>query len=203
LLLPPIDALGDPDVQERSNMTYTKLLSHLFRIPNNDDLQLHVPYVGYDGHRRWFRNLGHLVKTNISKADIDETVGFVSTVLPRAKPYESFLALYAAGGVSATPQRPTAFGHRDTLSYAHYGGFWDNEPSREESVVRHQLQFRNAATKFWGNGAVYNYKDKDLVDWEAAYWGEESVSRLRRLKCRYDPLDLFSTAPQQNIICRR
>ena len=54
-------------------------------------------------------------------------------------------------------------------------------------------------TAVWRNGAFYNYKDNYLgggdEDWGEAYWGG-MIPRLRNIKCRYDPLGIFSTSKQ-------
>ncbi|MFM9797385.1 BBE domain-containing protein, partial [Streptomyces turgidiscabies] len=41
------------------------------------------------------------------------------------------------------------------------------------------------------NGEAYvNFPEADLTEWEHAYWAE-NVGRLRALKRRYDPHDVF------------
>ena len=39
-------------------------------------------------------------------------------------------------------------------------------------------------------GAYVNMPDAGLPDWETAYWGS-NVDRLRRIKAKYDPDNIF------------
>ncbi len=41
------------------------------------------------------------------------------------------------------------------------------------------------------NGAYTNVPNADMADWETAYWGE-GVDRLRAIKAKYDPNNVFS-----------
>ena len=41
------------------------------------------------------------------------------------------------------------------------------------------------------NGAYTNVPNADMADWETAYWGS-NVDRLRAIKAKYDPNNVFS-----------
>jgi hypothetical protein len=52
---------------------------------------------------------------------------------------------------------------------------------------------RDAVHRYGTGGVFANFADAGLVDWEHAYFGD-NTGRLREVKRRYDPDNVFRTA---------
>jgi FAD/FMN-containing dehydrogenase len=102
------------------------------------------------------------------------------------------------GAVKATePAGCSAFAHRNALYYAEPGAGWGSRggipasadpltPACEDWIA----EFAEALAPYV-NGAYVNVPNAGMADWEAAYWGA-GVDRLRAIKSRYDPTNVFS-----------
>jgi FAD/FMN-containing dehydrogenase len=92
------------------------------------------------------------------------------------------------GAVNRVPPTATALAHRDMRASIQY--FATGEPAAARAWVNASRARLAPAT----SGAAYvNYIDPDLRDWQQAYYGR-NLARLRRLKRRYDPHNLFHFA---------
>jgi FAD/FMN-containing dehydrogenase len=109
----------------------------------------------------------------------------------------------AFGGAltGSEPSGGSAFAHRDALFYAEPGAGWG--PRRgdipAETVAADPLtpkclawiaEFSEALAPYV-NGAYVNVPNAGTADWETAYWGP-NVDRLRTIKAKYDPNNVFS-----------
>ncbi len=101
----------------------------------------------------------------------------------------------ADGAVNSLAPDATAFVHRDNLFVAQYQARWHRKSPRE--VVDANLEwadgFYDAVRPYRSGSAYQNYIDRDLRGWKRAYYGK-NLGRLRRVKSRYDPENLFRFA---------
>ena len=92
------------------------------------------------------------------------------------------------GAVNRVPATATAFPHRDVLASIQYFATGD------AASARAWVNASRAKLAPVTSGAAYvNYIDPDLRNWQQAYYGR-NLARLRRLKRRYDPHNLFHFA---------
>jgi len=110
----------------------------------------------------------------------------------------------AFGGAvrDSEPSGGSAFAHRNSLFYAEPGAGWGGargeqpagRPSAPDPLTPVCLdwiaEFAEALAPYV-NGAYTNVPNADMADWETAYWGE-GVDRLRAIKAKYDPNNVFS-----------
>jgi hypothetical protein len=102
----------------------------------------------------------------------------------------SFFAL--GGAISEIAAGETAFPHRRALFDLQIQAYWQ-EAWQEAENVAWVDGFRQALAPYT-TGAYVNYIDADQPDWATAYYGR-NLPRLRRIKARYDPDNVFN-APQ-------
>ena len=113
---------------------------------------------------------------------------FRSAVEARGSAPGALLIDSYGGAVNRVPPTATAFAHRDMRASIQY--FATGEPAAARAWVNASRARLAPAT----SGAAYvNYIDPDLRDWQQAYYGR-NLARLRRLKRRYDPHNLFHFA---------
>jgi FAD/FMN-containing dehydrogenase len=92
------------------------------------------------------------------------------------------------GAVNRVPATATAFVHRDTLASIQYFATGDAASARAW-VNASRTRLSNVTS-----GAAYvNYIDPELANWQQAYYGR-NLARLRQVKRRYDPHNLFHFA---------
>jgi len=92
------------------------------------------------------------------------------------------------GAVNRVPATATAFAHRDMLASIQYFATGD------AAAARAWVNASRARLAPVTSGAAYvNYIDPDLRDWQQAYYGR-NLARLRQVKHRYDPHNLFHFA---------
>jgi len=92
------------------------------------------------------------------------------------------------GALNRVPPGATAFVHRDTLASIQYFA------TGEAASARAWVNASRAALAGATSGAAYvNYIDPQLAHWQHAYYGA-NLTRLRRVKRRYDPHNLFHFA---------
>ncbi|MEU0495179.1 FAD-binding oxidoreductase [Mycobacterium sp. NPDC006124] len=110
----------------------------------------------------------------------------------------------AFGGAvrNSEPSGGSAFAHRNALFYAEPGAGWgprrgdapahaSGEPDPATSAcLAWVAEFSEALSPFV-NGAYVNVPNADMPDWETAYW-RDGVDRLRAIKAKYDPTNVFS-----------
>jgi FAD/FMN-containing dehydrogenase len=101
----------------------------------------------------------------------------------------------ADGAVNAMAPDATAFVHRDNLFVIQYQARWRRSAPHE--VAAANLEWTDdlyERTKPYRSGSAYqDYIDPELEDWQHAYYGA-NLDRLRRVKAKYDPDDLFRFA---------
>ena len=139
------------------------------------------------------------------KQAIDVVASFVKDAPTNDSNY--FLCGFGGAVKRSTPPGGTAFPHRnrDALFYAEPGVAWGRprgprpytfETAGEESqehlqpVAQAWIAEFSQALRPYVNGAYFNVPNVGMLDWETAYWGS-NFDRLRRIKAKYDPDNIF------------
>jgi FAD/FMN-containing dehydrogenase len=92
------------------------------------------------------------------------------------------------GALNRLPAKATAFAHRDMLASVQYFAAGNGASARS------WVDASRAALAPAMSGAAYvNYIDPHLANWQTAYYGV-NLPRLRQVKHRYDPANLFHFA---------
>jgi len=93
------------------------------------------------------------------------------------------------GAIGDVEPEETAFPHRKALFHAQYMIYYNERGDRDhaEQWIRNWYQ---QTVGFLSEHAYANYVDADLKDFEWSYYGV-NVDRLRQIKRRYDPGNLF------------
>ena len=91
-----------------------------------------------------------------------------------------------AGRVSPSE---TAFYYRDAIIAQEYLATWNN-PSEEQQNVRWIEELRDALSPYT-TGDYVNWPDRFIRDWGVAYYGE-NFDKLREVKTKYDPFNVFN-----------
>jgi FAD/FMN-containing dehydrogenase len=96
------------------------------------------------------------------------------------------------GAINRRPPDATAFCHRDQqFLIEHSASLPPNPPASARSAAQDWVNTSWGTVHGASSGRVYPcFQDPDLGVWDEAYFGE-NVSRLRALKARYDPDDVF------------
>ncbi|MFC9281312.1 FAD-binding oxidoreductase [Streptomyces collinus] len=126
-----------------------------------------------------------------------KAIQIVKSYVDDAPTDDSNYFLQAFGGnVRKSPRGGTAFPHRDALFYAEPGVGWGKRSDQpgicDPLTPKAQAWIAefSQALRPYVNGAYVNVPNIALQDWETAYWGS-NYSRLRRLKAKYDPHNIF------------
>ncbi len=99
------------------------------------------------------------------------------------------------GAVNRVAPTATAFVHRNELFCGQYQIYWDAEAS-EATVAKAKAWLNESYADLspYNSGFAYqNYIDRNLADWQHAYYGE-NLPRLRQVKRQVDPDNLFRFA---------
>jgi len=115
---------------------------------------------------------------------------FVGYATKPVSPFSQMLVLPGGGAIGRVPEDATAFGQRDAQWNLHYLSLWD-DPAETDRNIAYTREF-SGSMKPWATGRAYlNFLgDEGLQRVEAAY-GPEKFARLRALKDKWDPTNLF------------
>jgi FAD/FMN-containing dehydrogenase len=147
------------------------------------------------GQRPWLRR----VRTEFFDRPIPaEAVGALVAALP-ADPgpgqFREVELIPWGGAYRRLAPDATAFPHRQSLFQIGHHGLAGHQATDEERAALAGWVDRSWQTVHpWGSGRVYpNYPDRALAGWAEAYFGG-NLPRLREIKSRYDPDDVFRSA---------
>jgi FAD/FMN-containing dehydrogenase len=90
----------------------------------------------------------------------------------------------------------TAFPHRDALFYSEPGAGWGTRGNNKcddpiTPIAQAWIAEFSQALRPYVNGAYVNVPNIGMQGWETAYWGRGNFDRLRRVKQKYDPHNIF------------
>ncbi|BDX33745.1 putative FAD-linked oxidoreductase YgaK [Mycobacterium antarcticum] len=129
-----------------------------------------------------------------------EAIEVVRTFMAKAPTPECNYFTNAFGGAVAgsEPSGGSVFAHRDALFYAEPGAGWGIRgagiPASEDPLtvpLQEWIEEFAAALAPHVDGAYVNVPNAGMPGWESAYWGA-GVDRLRTIKAKYDPDDVFT-----------
>jgi FAD/FMN-containing dehydrogenase len=179
-LLAPILSVGNPDVSTSSG-SWTDTYAG-FQVSPADEAA------------NW-----KFVSQFISDPFPAEAIKLIGSLVSKAPTPDCNYFTNAFGGAvrSTEPAGCSAFVHRNALYYAEPGAGWGIRggipasadpltPACEAWIA----EFAGALAPYV-NGAYVNVPNAGMADWETAYWGA-GVDRLRAIKTKYDPTNVFS-----------
>ena len=179
-LLAPILTIGDPDVSS-TNAGWAETYS-AFQIPMADEPS------------NW-----KFLSQFISDPFPTEAIDLIGSFMAKAPTPGCSYFVNAFGGAVARsePAGGSAFAHRKALFYAEPGAGWgvrgDGVAAQAHPLTAACLtwvaEFANALEPYV-EGAYVNVPNAGMAEWETAYWGA-NVERLRTLKAKYDPHNVF------------
>ncbi len=179
-LLAPMLSVGKPDVVAKDANwadTYTE-----FQIPPADE------------SANW-----KFLSQFIYEPYPPEAVELIKTFMTQAPTPECNYFTNAFGGAvkNSEPSGGSAFAHRDALYYAEPGAGWGirgGVPASADPLTAKceaWIAEFGQALQPYVNGAYVNVPNAGMPGWETAYWGS-NVDRLRTVKAKYDPDNVFS-----------
>jgi FAD/FMN-containing dehydrogenase len=169
------------DVAEPSGRPDVDLMSYMAAVDHFSG--------GWNYPTEYSKSKSDFISGSLSPAGIDALIGGIA-----ALPAGEVLAICDAygGAIDRVPRDATAFAHRAGTAFCiQYYTSWGSAAAGERR--QNDLRRFYAAMRPYSAGCYVNYCDLDLADWEAAYW-RENVSRLRAVKSKYDPENLFRHA---------
>ena len=130
--------------------------------------------------------------TQLSDDALDSIIEFAGK-LPSPQ-CEIFVGLIA-GIANRVPSDAMAYGHRDAKFVLNVHGRWD-EAAQDKNCIAWARAFFEASKPYASAGAYVNFMTGDESDRVAAAYGE-NYSRLKEIKKKYDPENIFHN--NQNI----
>jgi FAD/FMN-containing dehydrogenase len=178
-LLAPVLSVGDPDVST-ANASWADTYGG-FQMPVHQEA----------ANWKFFSQF-------ISDPFPVEAISLVGSFMSKAPTPDCNYFTNAFGGAvkASEPTGGSAFAHRDALFYAEPGAGWGARgeiPAAADPLTAKCQAWIAEFSEALGpyvNGAYVNVPNAGTADYETAYWGP-NVDRLRRVKAKYDPEDVF------------
>ena len=106
-------------------------------------------------------------------------------------PLTQVILVPGGGAPSRVDEEATAFGQRTAPWNIHFLSMWPDPADTERNIA--YTRAIAAAMKPWTTGRIYlNYIGDEGADRVEASFGEQKFNRLRELKQKWDPHNLFS-----------
>ncbi|MCW2685278.1 MAG: FAD/FMN-dependent dehydrogenase [Mycobacterium sp.] len=180
-LLAPILSVGSPDVS-MTNASWTDTYAG-FQIPTPEE------------PANW-KFISQFISDPFPVDAINLVCSFMSKAPTQGCNY--FTIAFGGAVTGSEPAGGSAFAHRNALFYAEPGAGWGTRgggvPAMADPLTAQCLawvaEFTQALEPYV-NGAYVNVPNAGMADWETAYWGP-NVDRLRAVKAKYDPTNVFS-----------
>jgi len=128
-----------------------------------------------------------------------EAISLIGSFMSKAPTPDCNYFTNAFGGAvkASEPSGGSAFTHRNALFYAEPGAGWGTRgggvPATADPLTakcQAWIAEFSEALRPYVNGAYVNVPNAGMADWETAYWGP-NVDRLRTIKAKYDPENVF------------
>ena len=127
----------------------------------------------------------------------DEAVdALLAHAIPPVSSLTHIIVIPGGGAIARVDEGAMAFGQRHTPWNIHYLSMWEDPADTNRNIA--YTREVSAAMKPWATGQVYlNFLGDEGPERIAAGFGPEKYARLRSLKARWDPTNLFRS--NQNI----
>jgi len=142
---------------------------------------------GDDAQHESFKMASSLGRGELSKGGIAALVERLHAGVPSLC-YVQFDTF--GGAINDVKRDATAFVHRDMTYTVQYQSYWTDPEDALGSETWLRDTFDAIDPHIGTNASYRNYCDLNLTDWEARYYGE-NAARLRRVKKRFDPSNVF------------
>lgn len=192
LVQPLIDAAGTPVRTQLTTMPYW---------------EMQATFASRELERHAFGDLSRYAKRPLPDAVYAKVVDLLAECPSRTPQANgSMWSLGWVGGpvVGRVGRRATAYVHRDALTLLRATPVWPADAPR--SVRSGLLDWTNRmiglVAPHTPDESYQNFPNRGIADWERQYYGE-NYRRLRRVKTRYDPGDVFRNAQSVRVLRRR
>ncbi len=126
----------------------------------------------------------------IKRSFPDEAIDLICQFMANSPtPASNYFLSSFGGAVALEPPGGSAFPHRDALFYCEPGAGW-NGSEMTSAALGWVAEFARALRPYV-DGAYVNVPNVGASDWPTQYYGS-NVERLRQVKARYDPLNVFN-----------
>ena len=121
----------------------------------------------------------------------DEAVEYLASKSTQpVSPLTQFIVVPGGGAIARVPDDAMAFGQRRAAFNIHYLSMWA-DPADDEKNIAYTKEVSGAMRK-WASGGVYlNFIGDEGISRIEAGFGSEKWGRLRELKKKWDPQNLF------------
>ncbi|MBY6036956.1 FAD-binding oxidoreductase [Fictibacillus nanhaiensis] len=127
----------------------------------------------------WADHLWREEPIAIMRQFLEETTGTKS----------NFFFINWGGAISRVPKNKTAFYWRSPLFYTEWNATWVNKSEEASSLA--SVERVRQLLKPYTKGSYVNVPDENIDNFGAAYWAT-NFERLRRVKAKYDPENVFN-----------
>ena len=173
-IMKPVTSIGGPAVTVQ-NTTWPDVFHQI----QGSDLLNDTP--------NW-RFISQFITQPFPQKAVDIIADFMSFAPTSVTDY--FCQLFG-GAVKTPPVGGSAFTHRNALFYAEPGVGWTPDSTSTSQVAEAwAAQFNQQLTPFI-NGAYANVPNY-MMEWETAYWNAATYQKLRQIKKKWDPTNVFN-----------
>lgn len=143
-------------------------------------------FAGKQGDPKYQKEKSDFI-SSLSEAGIDT---LLAQILGQTSNQIAVIFNAYGGAINALSEQETAFPHRKSVKFMmHYYSGWESSSATAERAGRMRSVY-NAMRPHVPGKAYVNYCDSDLVNWPAAYWGQ-NLNRLKQVKRAVDSNNLF------------